>query len=193
MAPTAIAADPPALSAIQKTINASIPALKESQHGPHLHHLAAMVLHNLQYQHEWTSLRVHTHSSSNHLLPRPIVSGLPPRRAYIHPEEQAEILKAEHDTGKPITQEAEQEWVLPTHWDEKWSLKRFAELFDAIEVVPPTEGLGEDDEEEEETSTVGYKWRGKNRQKRVLLSTVHDDSTVVYYIMHDGLAKPRQN
>lgn len=190
MAPTAIAADYPASSAMQETINASKPALKESQHEPHLHYLAAMVLHNLQYQHDWTSLHIHTHSPSNSLLPRPIVSGLPPRRAYIHPEEQAEILKAEHDTGKPVTQVPEQEWVLPTHWDEKWSLKRFAELFDAIEVVPPTDGSQEANEEE---LAVGHKWRGKNRQKRVLLSTVHDDSTVVYYIMHDGLAKPRQN
>jgi len=191
MAPTAVTTDPPPPSAIQETINASKLALERSQHDPHLHHLAAMVLHNLQYQHDWTSLRIHTHSSSSNPLPRPIVSGLPPRRAYIHPEEQAEILKAEHDTGKPITQVPEKEWVLPTHWDEKWSLKRFAELFDAIEVVPPTENSMVDDEEE--ALVVGHKWRGNNRQKRVLLSTVHDDSTVVYYIMHDGLAKPRQN
>jgi len=189
MAPTSIKEYFPAPSDIQKTINASKPALENSQHDPHLHHLAAMVLHNLQYQHDWTSLKIHTHSPSNDLHPRPIVSGLPPRRAYIHPEEQAEILKAEHETRKPIPQIPEQEWVLPTHWDEKWSLKRFAELFDAIDAVPPTE----DSQEEEEELAVGYKWRGKNRQKRVLLSTVHDDSTVVYYIMHDGLAKPRQN
>jgi len=27
----------------------------------------------------------------------------------------------------------------------------------------------------------------------VLLATLHDDSTVVYYVMHDGIVKPRQN
>jgi len=26
-----------------------------------------------------------------------------------------------------------------------------------------------------------------------LLATLTDDSTVVYYIMHDGIVKPRQN
>jgi len=29
--------------------------------------------------------------------------------------------------------------------------------------------------------------------KRVLLATVSDDSTIVYYIVHEGLVKPRQN
>ena len=42
-------------------------------------------------------------------------------------------------------------------------------------------------------SQVGKNWRGDERQKRVLLATLHDDSTVVYYIMHDGIVKPRQN
>ncbi|KAG9247835.1 Sen15 protein-domain-containing protein [Calycina marina] len=182
---------PPA-SAIQDVLDATKSTLKDSPHEPHFLHLAEIVKHNLQFQHDWTSVRIHTHSSSQLSLPRPIVSGLPPRRAYIHPEEQVEILKAEHETGKPVEQVPEQEWVLPTHWDEKWTLNRFAEMFDAIEVVPGAETSQEEDDEEEDIS-IGYKWRGKNRQKRVLLSTVHDDSTVVYYIMHDGLAKPRQN
>lgn len=63
-------------------------------------------------------------------------------------------------------------------------------MFDALDTVPPVEdGEDEDDLDEE----VGKEWRGKNRQKRLLLATVHDDSTVVYYIMHDGIVKPRQN
>lgn len=34
------------------------------------------------------------------------------------------------------------------------------------------------------------KWR---QTKRLLLATVDDDSTIVYYIVNDGIVKPRQN
>ncbi|KAL3428339.1 hypothetical protein PVAG01_01849 [Phlyctema vagabunda] len=164
----------------------------ESLHPLHLHHLASSILHNLQHQHDWTSLSINTKSTKTGLaLPRPIISGLPPRRAYIHPDEQVAILKAEHKDGKTVPQNPEQEWVLPTHIGEKWSLKNFAAVFDALDTVPPT--TEEDDDDDEEEAVVGQQWQGKNRQKRLLLATLHDDSTVVYYIMHDGLVKPRQN
>lgn len=161
-------------------------------HPPHLHHLAATVLYNLQHQHDWSSLAIHTHSSiTGQPLPRPLVSGLPPRRIYIHPNEQVEILKAEHEAGVHVVHHAEQEWVLPTHLSEKWSLKSFAEIFDAIDVIPPVDRA--DVEDSNNQNQVGKQWRGKQRQKRLLLATLHDDSTVVYYIMHDGIVKPRQN
>jgi tRNA-splicing endonuclease subunit Sen15 len=123
-------------------------------------------------------------------LPRPLVSGLPPRRIYVHPDEQAEILKTEHKFGDHIIKHVEREWVLPTYLTEKWSLHRFAEVFDAISVVPPGENGWE---RELDRDQVGQQWRERQRQKRALLATVHDDSTVVYYIMHDGIVKPRQN
>jgi tRNA-splicing endonuclease subunit Sen15 len=97
-------------------------------------------------------------------------------------------LKAEHDTGESIVQLPELEWVLPTHLEEKWSLAQFSSIFDALETVPSGEGVEKVDE-----TAVGARWQGKNRQKRILLATLHDDSTVVYYIMHDGIVKPRQN
>jgi tRNA-splicing endonuclease subunit Sen15 len=171
---------------------ASEDILTPSQDSPHspLHHLAATILHNLQYQHDWTSLTIHTHSTlTGHPLPRPIISGLPPTRAYIHPDEQIEVVKAEHATGTPVEQSPEHEWVLPSHWGEKWTLARFAAVFDALGTVPPAA----EDQHDERGSTVGWKWQGRNRQKRLLLATLHDDSTVVYYIMHDGIVKPRQN
>lgn len=163
-------------------------------HAPQYHHLAIQTLHNLQYQHDWTSLVIHTHSTTTpepsssprkaqgDLLPRPLVSGVPPRRAYIHPDEQIELIKAGiRDEDVP----PEREWVLPTHLREKWSLKRFGEVFDVIECVPP---------EKQEDGSWKYnepgKWRGV---KRLLLATIDDDSTVVYYIVHDGIVKPRQN
>jgi len=209
-----------------------------------------------------------------------MISGVPPRKLYVHPDEQVEFLtreeaceaqkqtqaqkqqqqrpgqrsveaekkrkkkkktpeqvelesemnvkpnggKGEDDADEDEADELkpEREWVLPSHLRETWTLRRFAEVFDAIGHIPPTaEGTGsiafediaagdgmmnkvrkgrgadewedgaaeagEDIEEEEEE--VG-KWR---QTKRVVLATLDDDSTVVYYIVHDGVVKPRQN
>jgi tRNA-splicing endonuclease subunit Sen15 len=191
MAPTSIHDLPPA-SALQENIDAAKESIVVSPHPAYLHSLALSIMHNLQYHHDWTSIAIHTHSTlTNSPLPRPVISGLPPKRAYIHPDEQAEILKAEHITGKPIHQVPEREWVLPTHLQERWSLAKFAAVFDALDTVPPHGGVTLAAEEAAEV--VGHQWQGRNRQKRFLLATLHDDSTVVYYIMHDGIVKPRQN
>lgn len=163
---------------------------QDFKHPAHLHTLASTILHNLQYQHDWSSLSIHTHSTLNSLpLPRPVISGLPPKRAYVHPDEQIELVKAEHATRNTSVQLPEREWVLPSHWEEKWTLSKFSAVFNALENVPPASG----DEQKETDSAVGWQWRGKNRHKRLLLATLHDDSTVIYYIMHDGIVKPRQN
>jgi tRNA-splicing endonuclease subunit Sen15 len=183
------------MAAVAETpnIGGNVPVLEDSetfQHPAHLNSLASTILHNLKYQHDWISLDIHTHSTVTGLpLPRPVISGLPPKRAYIHPDEQIELVKAEHATRKPVVQFPEREWVLPTHWEEKWTLSRFAAVFDALDNVPPSN----DGTEEKPDNAVGSQWRCKNRQKRILLSTLHDDSTVIYYIMHDGIIKPRQN
>lgn len=175
----------PTPSALQTLLATSAPS---DSHPPHLSHLALQVAHNLQHQHLWTNLHVHTHSPlSNDPLPRPMVSGLPPQRLYIHPDEQIALLQAQKAAGKTGLGDvrAEREWVLPSHLREKWSLRRFAEVFEGVGVVPPAMDGDEDEEEEGEN-----KWRDK---KRVVLATVDDDSTVVYYIVHDGIVKPRQN
>ena len=167
------------LSALQTLLHSSSPPTGIS---PHLYALAQQVLHNLQHQHDWSCLRIHTHSpssgtnSSPIALPRPLVSGLPPQRIYVHPDEQVEMLKrgiAESDV------EVKREWVLPTHLREKWTLKGFAGVFDGLEKGELEENGGAD---------------GNGRGvKRILLAVVGDDSTIVYYIMHDGIVKPRQN
>lgn len=96
----------------------------------------------------------------------------------------------------------EREWVLPTRLREKWSLRRFAEVFDGIEEEPQEAGPGTKmidgesaDEADVEGNGGGSRVKtGKRRGgKRVLLAIVGDDSTVVYYIVHDGIVKPRQN
>ncbi|KAL9058009.1 MAG: hypothetical protein Q9162_002001 [Coniocarpon cinnabarinum] len=157
-----------------------------SPHPPHLQALALQVQHNLQYQHDWSGLRLHTHSALGTCpaLARPLVSGLPPNPIYIHPDKQIALIKAgieEKDAPK------RREWVLPTHLSEKWSLKRFGEVFDAIETVPGPEE-GNSDAPQQATGDTD-----QQELKRVLLATVDEDSTVTYYIVHDGIVKPRQN
>ena len=61
--------------------------------------------------------------------------------------------------------------MLPVDLREKWSLRKGAEVFDSL-----PEGF----------------W-GKGKGKRVLFAVVAEDSTVVYYVMHEGVVKPRQN
>ena len=139
-----------------------------------------------------------------------MISGLPPQRLYIHPDEQIELLqkqKAEGKTGMPDL-DSEREWVLPSHLREKWSLKKFGDVFDSISIVPSDhdgnrlfENANESNSFESEDAhqvvsteqdTHPSKWR-TSQPKRVLLATLDDDSTVVYYIVHDGVVKPRQN
>ncbi|KAI1246894.1 hypothetical protein MGN70_010779 [Eutypa lata] len=135
--------------------------------------LASSVLENLQYQHDWTNLQIHTRSPLDQSpLPRPLISGLPPRRLYLHPDDQIEMLKKHRNPDKAIPEIPEVEWVLPTHLAEKWTLRAFAGVFDSMQPQTPP---------------------AADRPKRVMLATVHDDSTIVYYLMHDGIVKPRQN
>ena len=167
---------------------------------PHLA-LARQVLHNLQYQHDWTALHIHTSSSSSS-YPRPLISGIPPSRIYIHPDEQIAMLRANIPESAIAI---DREWVLPTHLREKWSLGKFAAVFDCIDVIPLPPGggpggriekKGEGGEEEHGKEGEMRKMIGvgtRRRGKRVLLGTVGDDSTVVYYIVHEGVVKPRQN
>jgi tRNA-splicing endonuclease subunit Sen15, fungi type len=113
----------------------------------------------------------------------------------------------------------EREWVLPSHLREKWTLRVLGGVFDSIGKVVPSDGAGTrvDDgsrgaldgsemvvfEEEEESEEAGggealgdggesNEWRMK-MPKRLLMAILEDDSTVVYYIVHDGVVKPRQN
>ncbi|KAF8418829.1 tRNA-splicing endonuclease subunit Sen15 [Tirmania nivea] len=84
----------------------------------------------------------------------------------------------------PETIYIDREWVLPVDLREKWTVRQWAEVFDSIPAEPPvprSAGDGPDDEP------------GEKRKKRLVMGIVSDDSTVVYYIVHDGIVKPRQN
>lgn len=221
-APPNLGASAPPPSALQSLLDTHLIS-SDDAHPKHLCNLALQILHNLQYQHLWTELRIHTHSPlTSAPLPRPLLSGLPPQRLYIHPDEQIELLQQQKDAGKTGMPElrSEREWVLPSHLREKWSLRRFGEVFDGVCLEPPA--FEDDAAGRDADSAMGYqrefqanaqdiaraaaesaatpvqqsssaqpnKWR---TSKRLLLATLDDDSTVVYYIVHDGIVKPRQN
>lgn len=152
------------------------------------HHdgLTKLVLDNLENQQDWTNVTAHRDTSR----PRPLISGLPPRRMYVHPDEQIATIKAEKLLGGPIPQEPEYEWILPVHLSEKMSIEAFASVFDSIDALPPA---SKDQENLTDDCPEWRTWRGVKRGKRVLMAVVHDDSTIVYYMMHDGIVKPRQN
>lgn len=191
-------------SPLQSLIVESAPprTVSSGPEDPGLHAVAKQIQHNLQYQHAWTDLRLHTHSPiTNDLLPRPLISGLPSQRLYVHPDEQIELLKQadrarkankqagdEAPQGLEVKTEPEREWVLPTRLSEKWTLRRLAEVFNGITVVPP--GAAGEDTAEDKVDKAANPWR---TTKRVLLASADTDSTVVYYIVHDGVVKPRQN
>lgn len=81
------------------------------------------------------------------------------------------------------------EWVLPLDLRETLSVKTMSEVFDSLESKQwgrKKGGLvdGNDGKVREEGE-----WRGK----RVFLGIVSEDSAVVYYLIHEGVVKPRQN
>jgi tRNA-splicing endonuclease subunit Sen15 len=162
------------------------------------------VLHNLRFQHSWTNIQVHpsksssidaavlntltqndplTHSTASETLhppPVPLLSGIPPRPIYTHPDFQAHLL-ANSLTDGDIS--AQHEWILPMNIGEKWTLNRFCAVFDALPARAPLQGAGV---------------HAQQDAKRVLLAMVSHqgkggDGTVVYYIMQEGDVKPRQN
>lgn len=122
------------------------------------------VLHNLEDQHDWKFLQLHSVSG----VDRPLIRGLPPRLLYLHPDDQVAALTRERAGGVKEQYDPKREWVLAVHVAESWSFAKFAAVFDAI---PQTEVRG----------------------KRFVLATLHNDSTVVYYLLHEGMVKPRQN
>jgi tRNA-splicing endonuclease subunit Sen15 len=170
--------------------------------------LARQVAHNLEHQQRWTAITTHTASPlTGEPLARPLVSGMPPRRVYVHPDEQIEMLrraKQERAKRKQDGRESvgsadstpgggseamwepkpQREWVLPADLREEWTLRRLAAVFAGIGPMPPRSGSdGEEDEDE-------TKWR---TTKRLLLAAIQSDSTIVYYVVHDGTIKPRMN
>lgn len=177
------------------------------------------VLHNLQHQHLWTSLKVHdipipssnppaTDGTISTLF---LVSGIPPHHVYIHPDEQLYMLqKGLRDEDV----ELERMFVLPTVHGQSWTLRKLAAVFDSLPDTVEEEALGASVDDGEERAgaenaekaaklATYYEYRQKARQtgewgtKRLLLAMVDrnmgGDGTVVYYVVQEGAVKPRQN
>lgn len=162
------------------------------------------ILHNLQHQHGWRHLRLHViahETSTTELLdlglthfstqtPRSqnpekiyLISGLPPRHIYLHPDLQNHLIRRKI-SEKSVT--VQREWILPMSLGEKWTLKKFCKVFDAL---PQRDAL------EPEDGVDLVEWRDAKRVLMGMLSTngMGGDGTVVYYIMQEGEVKPRQN
>ena len=153
--------------------------------------LINVVQNNLVHEKDWSKLQTHADPH----MPRMMLCGLPPRRLYVHPDEQIEIIKAEASLidEQSIPQPPELEWVLPLHIREALSVRKWAAIFDSIETLPPGAAAAEAAVDDGGEMPEWKKWRSVKRHKRLLVAVVQDDSTIVYYIVHDGIVKPRQN
>lgn len=171
--------------------------------------LAIEVLHNLQHQHRWTDLKLFTVSAPPSKTSTPttspsrsrarskspgsntvfLISGLPPRHSYIHPDLQKWLIK--NDVSES-DMDIQREWVLPMSLGEKWTLKQFCWVFDGL---AEREAVKVDSEPGENDVVKSFEWKDS---KRVILAMLaHNgfggDGTVTYYIMQEGEVKPRQN
>ncbi|KAI1616069.1 hypothetical protein EDD36DRAFT_460965 [Exophiala viscosa] len=202
--------------------------------------LSIEILHNLQYQHNWTDLKRHqvylntlptsglfdldglglqpaprSHSpssSSGTSTPSTasetvtLISGLPTRHAYIHPDFQNYLVRNSiEESSIPI----QREFVLPLSLAESWTLGCFCAVFDQL---PDRQAVFADQAPGNRGQQQGGVQEGNGNgnanvmparyehhdQKRVLLGMKAKeggggDGTIVYYIMQEGEVKPRQN
>lgn len=192
---TATQADRPSLSAVSNLIE-SRNAQSES------HALPLEILHNLRYQHGWRELKLHAITRDSQIQnlsdtsPRfkqsrlheedliYVISGLPMRHSYLHPDFQNHLIRNSIPETSIIVQ---REWILPMSLGEKWSLAKFCKVFDALPV--------RDHIKAEQGTELNLEWRDARRVILGMLATngVGGDGTVAYYIMHEGEVKPRQN
>jgi tRNA-splicing endonuclease subunit Sen15 len=151
----------------------------------HYDALAVAVVNNLRDQHGWGSLeRIPpniTRKKSETLCLRPFIRGLPPRLLYLHPDDQKTAIIEHGQVGPP--EQPCPEWVFPMHVTESCSVRGFASMFDVIALSPILS----------ESSSQPGQPRRQPSNKRILLAVVHTDSTIVYYFLHGGIVKPRQN
>ena len=104
----------------------------------------------------------------------------------------------------------EMEWILPMSIGEKWTLERFAEVFDSLlerepldwvqegQVQPQTPSSNEHADQENGEAADGERSRQYRDAKRVLMAMLANagmggDGTITYYVMQEGDVKPRQN
>ncbi|KAL1971106.1 hypothetical protein VTN77DRAFT_57 [Rasamsonia byssochlamydoides] len=182
--------------------------------------LTTQVLHNLQYQHLWTSLRIHNLSSLSSSQPVSatttapttplLISGIPPHRVYTHPDEQVYMLELGLRDEDLLP---ERVFVLPTAQGQSWSLRKLAAVFDSLP-EPGEQQLSSSETSDNSSSAAVDKakaaklaryyerrrkanaskeWGGKRLLLAMVDRAMGGDGTVVYYIVQEGNVKPRQN
>jgi hypothetical protein len=184
------------------------------------------ILHNLQYQHNWTDLKRHIvhlnvaasstpSTAASGETTATLISGLPPRHSYVHPDLQNYLVRHSIDESSIPVQ---REFVLPLSLSETWTLGRFCAVFDqlperdVVSVQPPAPRSDDGRQSQSRNGSGNANGNGSvhvhvhgrptayehHDQKRVLLGMRAKtggggDGTVVYYIMQEGEVKPRQN
>ncbi|KAF8458361.1 tRNA-splicing endonuclease subunit Sen15 [Terfezia claveryi] len=184
---------------------------KAASHPQHVLSLVSIVHKNLEHQADWSEL--HIHSTPN--LPRPLISGIPSEAIYVDPDTNTvEVRKAQSGKKKKVglgqseiadgdeyCRKIDREWVLPVDLREKWTVRQWAEVFDSIPAEPPVPRSADDGPDDEpggvrldnSGGSPSLEAGTEKRKKRLVMGMVSGDSTVVYYIVHDGIVKPRQN
>ncbi|ETN36214.1 uncharacterized protein HMPREF1541_08491 [Cyphellophora europaea CBS 101466] len=165
----------------------------QTSHLPHptssLLALPLEILHNLQHQHSWTSLTVHCITATGTLHDFPsttgpsplptdsattttiLLSGLPPRHAYIHPDLQTLLLK--HSLNAHSDLAVQREWVLPLGLGAKPSLAWLSRVFDALPLRDEVrlrgdgDGTGDGDVKGPEEEEVGKRRWLMQRQREL--------------------------
>lgn len=97
--------------------------------------------------------------------------------------------------------DVQREWVLPATTGEKWTLKRFAWVFDGLSerdaVRVPAKMTGDGEEADHSVSGTSHQFEWKDVKRVVLAMLANNgmggDGTVTYYIMQEGEVKPRQH
>jgi tRNA-splicing endonuclease subunit Sen15 len=86
------------------------------------------------------------------------------------------------------------------HATESFSVGGFASIFDVIDAPVPffsgntwEKGMEGHKEGGQQKAEQKQQQPHRTNHKRVLLAIAHPDSTVVYYLLHEGIVKPRQN
>ncbi|KAI5299810.1 hypothetical protein KEM56_002953 [Ascosphaera pollenicola] len=171
-------------------------ALSAAPEGP-ASAVAAQVLHNLQHQHLWTDLQSHNAFSLSPTQHAPLVLGRPPQTVYTHPDEQAYMVQ--HGI-KVEDVPVETEWVLPTAQGQTWSLRRLAEIFDALPdrstvTADSSVALGSQNQKVDDFYRKRHEegWNVKRLLLAMINTGMDGDGTVVYYVVLEGAIKPRQN
>jgi tRNA-splicing endonuclease subunit Sen15 len=125
------------------------------------------VKENLLFYNLWTEV------SEIHISNLSLLEGIPKEPLLTdeteEPSKREDNLYIDSSEDQVVRKSNKKEVVLPYRLDENLTPKQLKSIFDELEQV-----------------------QGQ-RQRRIIIGIVNDDSTVVYYFIHDGVYKPKKN